>query len=75
MNDKEFPLSDLEEGSEKESSIQNQVRYISFLFYCTVTLQIHVSTDSLNTILLFYQLETSSDTPILCAGVKLMSCI
>ena len=26
MNDKEFPLTDLEEGSEKELSIQNQVR-------------------------------------------------
>ena len=37
MNDKEFPLSDLEEGSEKELSIQNQVRYIYFLFYLTVT--------------------------------------
>ena len=33
INDKEFPLSDIEEGSDKDLSIQNQVCYILCLIY------------------------------------------
>ena len=33
INDKEFPLSDIEEGSDKDLSIQNQVCYILCLFF------------------------------------------